>query len=707
RNGVRTPMQWSGDRNAGFSRATPARLFSPVIMDPVYGYDALNVEQQQSDASSLLNWTSNMIALRKLFRVFGRGTIEFLHPANRKVLAYLRRSEDEQVLCVANLSRFAQPVELDLPGLEGIRPVEMLGYVEFPLIGKQAYPLTLGPYGFLWFELQKPPEPVEPAADESGGVSSLDLTGGWETLLSGSGRVTLERVALPAYLPKQRWFGGKSRRIAETSITDWTEFAGPASVLALVEVRYEDGSAESYFLAVGMSFAGAADAIRSTAPAAVLCEIVSNEGAGVLYDAVLNDEVCAALLACIDGRRELRTHKASIRGVPSSLFAEARGPAETPLPPVRGSAEQSNSSILFGNRLILKLFRRQEPGPNPDCEIGRYLTEQAGFTRIPPFVGAIEYVQDGAPTATLAMLQQLVANEGDGWRWNLEQLERYYEDHARLPFPADAEVLGKSIFALSEAEPLGLAADRLGLSLDSAATLGRRTAEMHVALAGDIADPAFSPEPLLAEDLRQVAGGLRDHAARVLDLLKENLSRLPDERVESGALVLSRRRYFVNRFRILEALQSGGMRTRIHGDYHLGQVLRVKHDYVILDFEGEPARSLAERRAKHSPLKDVAGMLRSFGYAAQAALFNYTGRRPDTMERLEPWARLWEQTTAAEFLRQYRITAAGAAFLPGNPVDFQALLEAYTLDKALYELQYELNNRPAWVRIPLSGILSV
>lgn len=427
----------------------------------------------------------------------------------------------------------------------------------------------------------------------------------------------------------------------------------------------------------------------------------------MLHEAVLQDEMCMALLACVENRQEIRTQKAVIRGIPSSLFDAARGPAEASLPPVRSSAEQSNSSILFGNRLILKLFRRQEPGPNPDCEIGKYLTEQAHFTRIPPFAGEIEYARDNAPTATLAMLQQLVANEGDGWKWNLQQLERYYEEHARVPFPSETEALQKAAFDLSEMEPAALAAEHLGISVESAGVLGKRTAEMHIALAADSADPAFSPEPLHSEDLRRIAGELRDHAARVLDLLKENLPRLPDESIESGALVLSRRSQFLNRFHTLERLQDGGMRTRIHGDYHLGQVLRVKHDYVILDFEGEPARPLAERRAKQSPLKDVAGMLRSFGYAAQAALFNYTARRPDAFERLAPWARLWEQAAAAEFLRQYKTAAGDASFLPANRGDFRVLLNAYTLDKALYELQYELNNRPTWVRIPLSGIVSV
>src|SRR5579872_2134844 len=200
RNGVRTPMQWNGDRNAGFSNATPARLYSPVIMDPLWGYEAINVEAQQSDPSSLLNWMRNMIALRKLFRVFGRGSIEFLEPSNRKILAYLRRDGDEQILCVANLSRFAQPVDLDLPELEGLNPVEMLGYVEFPPIARQPYRLTLAPYGFFWLELHGQPEAGESRTDQS----PLEADS-WEAMLEGGGRYWLETALLSEFLPKQRW----------------------------------------------------------------------------------------------------------------------------------------------------------------------------------------------------------------------------------------------------------------------------------------------------------------------------------------------------------------------------------------------------------------------------------------------------------------------------------------------------------------------
>jgi len=674
-------------------------------MDPVWGYEAINVEAQQTDPSSLLNWMRNMIALRKLFRVFGRGSIEFLNPENRKVLAYLRRYGDEQVLCVANLSRFAQPVDLDLSDLDGTIPVEMLGYVEFPPIQRQPYRLTLAPYGFLWLELHQPEVPEIFAGETE--QSPLGVTDGWESFLEGTQAHRLETQLFPEYLPKQPWFGGKSRRIKTTRIADFAALETPHSGLVLVEVQYESGPPETYLLSLAITFGDSADELRREAPNGVVSSIISREGPGALHNGVLNDNTCVEILSLIENAREIRTRHGLIRGERGTAFAALRGSTEVRLPVRRTSVEQRNTSILYGDRFILKLFRRQQAGPNPDCEIGKYLTEKVHFDRILPFAGSIEYLPADAESSTLAMLQGLVANEGDGWKWTIEELERYYENCATVTFPEDlaGELLNPR--ELSERALPNLARDHVGIYLDSAATLGRRTAELHLALASPSDDPAFAPEPLRADDLQSLLADLRQQASGVFDVLKGNMARLPDEVVEMAALVLSRRRQILDPFRALAGNGLHAQRTRIHGDYRLGQVLRAKTDYVILDFEGEPARSLADRRFKRSPLKDVAGMLRSLSYAAHGTLMNYTARRPEDLTRLEPWAQLWEQATSAEFLRAYRETAQGAEFLPADGGDCRTLLDAYLLDKALCELLSELNNRPSWVRIPLMGILSL
>jgi len=697
RNGVRTPMQWTADRNAGFSRCNPAKLYSPVIMDPVWGYEAINVEAQQNDPSSLLNWMRNMIALRKLFQVFGRGSLRFLDSSNRKVLAYVRQHDGETVLCVANLSRFAQPVQLDLADMDGMIPVEMLGYVEFPPIGKQRYSLTLGPYGFLWLELQPAPGNAElvslPDDEQSFYVESEQ---DWQTILSSDGLRKLESL-LPAYLQRQRWFGGKSRIIKGARISDSLLFDDRRSALLWVTLEYEDGDPDTWLLCVSMTFGDAAAALRDSAPGQILAAAGSAALTGVLHDGLLTPGAPSALLEILAAGQELPTRHGSLRGLPGSLLPALRG-AE-PLAARPASVEQSNSSAIFADRLIMKLFRRQQPGPNPDVEIGRFLTERAQFAQIPPYGGSIEYRTGDQEPATLALLQGLVENQGDGWQWTLEELDRYYEGAASSPIPATAP-------PASDDEIPAEAREHAGISLDAAATLGRRTAEMHLALASGH-DPAFAPVAPDTHSLESLRSALTAHAARAFDALKSNLSRLPDDTVESAALVLSRRGALLARFRALTELRHPGQWTRIHGDYHLGQVLRAKGDFVILDFEGEPARSLEERRAKHSPLKDVAGMLRSFSYAAFAALTRYTARRPADSAQLEPWARLWESSVSAEFLRAYRETAAASPSVPQERESFDALLGIYFLDKALYELIYELDNRPAWIRIPLHGILSL
>jgi maltose alpha-D-glucosyltransferase/alpha-amylase len=648
RNGVRTPMQWNPDRNAGFSLANPAMLYSPVIMDPVWGYQALNVEAQQSEPSSLLNWMRNMIALRKLFRVFGRGTLHFLSPANRKILAYLRRLDGEQILCVMNLSRFAQPVDLDLAELAGMTPVEMLGYVEFPAITREPYRLTLTPYAFFWLELHgEPGAPEAPVESVSKVGVGPEEAGGWVGVMSH-----LEATVLPEYLPRQRWFGGKSRTIQKVRVVDWAQLGEAA--LMFVQVNYETGPPEEYFAPFLMT-------------------------GGALQDAVLDDAFCSALL----NLQELPTALGRITGEVKDASAS--------LTVRRGSAEQSNSSIIYGDRLILKLFRRQQAGLNPEIEIGRYLSEKTEFDRVPPFAGSLEYSREPGHRSALAIVQGLVPNEGDGWTWTTEELDRYYENCARTKFPQSSDS----------------ARDHVGAYLEAAGVLGRRTAELHLALAGDTDDPAFRPEVFTNGEIEAMAGQIREEAARALESLKSNLSRLPDDSIEMAGLALGRRRQIVDLLHLPLQDHSYGRRIRTHGDYHLGQVLRARNDFIILDFEGEPARTLAERRAKYSPLKDVAGMLRSFSYAANATLMAYTARHPEDFASLLPWARLWEQTVCAEFLTSYRQAAEPGNFLPESEEDFRRLLDACLFEKGIYELMYELNNRPAWVRIPLTGILAL
>jgi maltose alpha-D-glucosyltransferase/alpha-amylase len=830
RNGVRTPMQWTSDRNAGFSKCDPARLYLPIVMDPIYGYQAINVEAQLSDQSSLLQWTRNMIALRKLFQVFGRGTLTFLNPTNRKILAYLRELDQgdgfrETVLCVANLSRFAQSVTLDLATYADFEAVEMLGYVSFPRITKEPYLLTLAPYSFLWLELQQPsidnellPE-QRGVADEAPGSQNepapLVLATSWAEFLRDAETAILE-PALMDWLPRQRWFGAKTRTIESIRVRNWAELkrdntnAGSvlnaqsvAPALFFFDVTYFSEAPDTYQIPLAMSSGAEMDEVAMNQPQSVITRLTTGSGTAILHDAAVREDFHRDLLRLIArnatppmassaaiASRTITSAGASngahdrsgpsgvpalvggntivspapLGAQPGEASQQARGdaantnsvgtlrlepgeplswgdqrfegdrldaraasgfPAELEidrLPSRVASAEQSNTSIVFGDRFVLKIYRRLQAGENPDVEIGRFLSDVAHFKKIPPFYGEISIRSGSADRTTVTMLQGLVANEGDGWQWFLDQLSNWFESVTDHRAPKNSLTANWS----SESEPLPEALKTARGSLEAAGLLGRRTAEMHLALSRDAEFPAFAPEPMTREDLTGEAERIEAQLRSALEALKQKIPTLDDPTSDTAGLVLSRRPDLLAKARSLASLAAGGQRIRIHGDYHLGQTLRTGSsgrneaatsapetgDFVILDFEGEPARPVEERRRKLSPLKDVAGMLRSFSYVSFAALDRLVGAKDLDVRAtgridVAGWAREWQNHAAAIFLRAYRDAIdAAPGLLPGRK-ESQDLLNAYLLEKALYELLYELNNRPAWLHIPMNGILTL
>jgi maltose alpha-D-glucosyltransferase/alpha-amylase len=711
RNGVRTPMQWNADRNAGFSSADFSRLYSPPLMDPINNYQAVNVEAQKRSPSSLLNWMKRLISLRKRHPTFGRGSLRFLHPRNRKVLAYLRAYGDETILCVANMSRFVQPVELDLSEFKHSVPVEMLGGVSFPEIGELPYFLTLGPHSFLWFRLKKESTSFASGDDASSELPRLPTVtiATWEAVLQGTARKTLLREILPAYLMRQRWFAGKAKEIQSIDIKDATRLPSETltCLLTVLEVHYRDGATELYSLPIGVASASEAERLRTAVSTSLIAKLDLPQGEALLFDALADDGICQTLLQWVEAGQKLPTRLGSLIPETTAAYPEIRGSADVPIRISRAAPHQSNSFVLFLPQIIFKLYRKLEAGVNPDYEIGRYLTESVKFPRIPRMGGAIEY-QDGTGVHVMAMLQQLVHNQGNGWTHALESLHRYFERVVVLPADAvPASVAPRSLFDATPFELPPELQDTLGDYIRSAERLGQRTAELHLALASDTQLSEFKPESLRMADLAaQITSSKRD-VKQVFQVLSHHADRLDDAIAENAHRLLGQRSNLNRRLDEILARDPGVTKIRVHGDYHLGQVLWAENDYVILDFEGEPARALEERRLKQSPLKDVAGMLRSFDYAAYAGLFDATRDRPLDLERLEPWARLWQSWISAAFLNSYLTTAKGAAFIPNDPRDLNALLRFYLLQKAVYELLYELNNRPDWVRIPLHGILGL
>ena len=711
RNGVRTPMQWSSDRNAGFSRTDPARLYAPLIMDSVYGYEAINVESQERSPFSLLQWMKRMIALRKQHPVFGRGSLQFIPTWNRKVLVYVRRNGQDMVLCVANLSRTVQPVEIPLGDFAGLTPVELLGQTEFPRIGEQPYFLTLAPYGFYWFQLKEAAVPLTartaPVHDDHAALPSLFVGVVWDSVLDGGLRSIIERQALVPFLGRQRWFGGKARPLASARIVDWMSLrrgAHPA-FLTIVEAEYRDGGRERYVLPLAMSSEREAASIERERSTAVLARITGARK-GLLHDGLLDDETCQMLLAAVHDRHGLAMKYGSLQ---ASRLDSANGwaSAEAPTPIVRSAPDQSNTSVLFGKRIFMKVFRRLEPGLNPDLEIGEFLAKR-GFGRVPPLLGSLSYVREADEPAAVAMLQGYVFNQGNGWQVTIEELGRYFERTLALALPAVSHADARAWAFEHGAPPPPEVAEAIGVYMMTAEVLGRRTGELHRHLAeAPSEDAAFGLETMTAEDLRSLTRAMQAHATDQLEQLESALDRMDDRRREIAIRVLARRDDLVRQLNDVSGVRDAGGQIRCHGDFHLGQVIVTEGDVMILDFEGEPARPLSARRAKSSPLRDVAGMLRSFSYAALTGLGAATATRHEDFERLAPWADAWETWVSAAYLRAYLSVTKGTPFLPPRTADLEALLQLFTLDKALYELGYELNNRPDWVHIPLAGLMRV
>jgi maltose alpha-D-glucosyltransferase/alpha-amylase len=711
RNGVRTPMQWSADRNAGFSRTNPQRLYAPIIIDPQY--HSTNVETEQENMHSLLWWMKRLLLLRKQFQSFGRGTIEFLTPENHKILAFIRRFEDEVVLVVANLSRFVQYAELDLSAYKGTVPIEMFGHMNFPRIGDLPYLITFGPHAFYWFKLEPPHAAEVRETAEEVELPVLEVSRSWDEILEGKPKAALEKL-LPTYLKGCRWFGGKARPIRSAKIVETIPIASGSAqaYFTAIEIQYGGGIPETYLLPLTVASGEKATEVLQAKPKAILSRIRSKgkaqDNEEILYDALFDVDFDKFLLDAISRRRRFKGESGELLALPSKVFRKIVGSKTIPLNPSVSKAEQSNTSVIYGDRLILKIFRRMQDGINPDLEIGRFLTEKTSYANTPPLAGAFEFRRKKSDPTTVGILQALVPNEGDAWRYTLDSLQHTFEQ-ALARHQAEGEILTlpkEHLLDLVEGEPPPVAQEIIGPYLESAKLLGQRTGELHVALASDPKDPAFSPEPFTAFNRRSLYQSMRTLADQSLGLLANRLKSLPDNIQSEAEKVLSLEKEIFKRFELLAQRKITAMRIRCHGDYHLGQVLYTGKDFIIIDFEGEPARPISQRRLKGSPLRDVAGMLRSFHYAAVSKLRSEEFR-PEDLPTLELLSRLWHLWVCVAFSKAYLQATGQAQFLPSRKEDLRLLLDLHVLEKAAYELAYELNNRPDWVGVPIRGILEM
>jgi maltose alpha-D-glucosyltransferase/alpha-amylase len=703
RNGVRTPMQWNMDRNAGFSRANPQRLILPVVIDPQYHYESLNVENQQENPTSLLWWTKRLIALRKRFAAFGRGTIEFLSPSNPRVLAYVRAHETGSVLVVANLSRFAQHVELDLAKVAGGTLIELFGKARFPAIGTSPYAITLGPHGFYWFELRKPGAVEErlsaPPAYPPLEGSSVDA------LLFGEERALLDDP-LRVFLAARRWLVRRERTVWSARVEEVFRLPSSEPVRALafafVRVEYSDGASD--LCAVPLALV-APDA--GIPPQAVVVSIDAAGAKGVLVDALEHPVAARALLAAlsIEGVTLGAQHSLSITTTAATppVVPDGEGAQD----PKKLGIERDDTVVAFADRRVLKVFRHVLEGVNPELDVGRFLSS-AKSEIAPSLLGAVELRRPYAEPMTVAVLQAFVPNAGTAWGFTVGELGRYYDrvvarSTQEPPPPSPAA----SPLNLLTSEVPAVVAQMIGAYIESAVQLGRRVAELHLLLAAGESDPAFAPEPYTATDRRTKYQSLRTLTRRVLRLLRESLPLLTPPARAEAEVVLKREGDVIQWFEPLLRSKVESVRMRVHGNLHLGHVLYTGKDFVMTDFDGIHAMTLSERRRKRSPLVDLASMSRSLYFAAHKVLLDPGHVREADQPAARPWASHWASWVSAAFLRAYFEGTKGSRVLQTDREQMGVLFDAFVMERELHQLRVLLEDGADAVTIPLLGIASI
>jgi len=713
RNGVRTPMQWSADRNAGFSRANPQKLYLPIIIDPEYHYEAVNVEAQQNNPSSLLWWMKRLIAQRKAYQAFGRGSIEFLSPSNRHILAFIREFGDERILVVANLSRFVQYVELDLSEYAGVVPVEMFGGTPFPPIGVLPYLLTLSSHSFYWFTLsgRAPAAPRPAAAPEE----SVEIQFGypWERLFEEPGLRQLEG-ALSGYLNREDVTGpDRVLRAVRFRESFRIPFERGVARIAVVDIEFDRGNPEVRVLSLAFASADQAAEWTPGREPRVLARLTGFQ-TGYLYDGLARPELCQAILEAV-------RNETSVPGTEGGSLVPWRGPRflellgeDQDLTPQLNVSQQSNRSVRYGQQIILKGYRRIDEGLHTELELGQALAKHAPQARIAPLAGAIEYRPRGREPMVLAVLHGYVPNEGDAWQQTLDQLSVFYEVVATLPAPDPGPIpllrteVGSHLPAVP-GEPL---VETLSGFLSQIQLIGQRLGELHLALAGcDGSDMA--PEPVSLQYQRSLYQSLRNQLFDALDLCDRERARIPEAQLPRVLQVRALQSRALAEFRVFAERRIHALRIRCHGDCKLDQILSTGKDYVFIDFEGRPTQSNGERRIKRSPMTDLVGVLRSLDYAAYATLFGHVSARgkasgmirDEDRPALRVWTQAWRWWAHEHVLAGYFSTEAPARFFPTDPAERALLFRIVLLEKLLRELAGELRTRPSWIGIPVHGLL--
>ena len=699
RDGVRTPMQWTSDRNAGFSTTNPQKLYLPTIIDPEYKYESVNVESQQMNASSLLWWMKRIIGMRKKYKAFGRGDIRFLSPSNAKIIAYIRSYEDEDVLVLGNLSRFSQAVELELHDFEGYTPVEVFSHNKFPVITQSDYLFTLSPHGYFWFSLEKEKK------TEKKQLLPIVKAKSWEGVFKNRNKKSLEVDVLPYFLNGRSWFAGSGRIIHAMNLANVIDIPveGLPVALCIVEVAYNDGLPESYQLPLAFISEEDVDKINELPERAVLAQLQLNGTTGLLINATHDELFRSFLFSSIQNAQNIQGPDESIE---LKRGEETIAIDDESLNSRIVETYHNHTSIIYNHRYFFKLFRKLDSTINPDLEITQYLAQTAHFENSPRFMGSMIYHTKSGNKVALGMLQDFVANHGNGWEYTKDALYRYFDN----VLTRDPEItLPKHKNNLTDQIDFDQVPEKMQHFMEASfperiTLLGERTAKMHRALAGHPEVKDFDTEAFSLHYQRSVFSSLQSLTRSAFENLKSKMNDLDEEIRPLADEVLAMRPQVLEAFKKIFVHKIDTVKIRTHGDYHLNQVLWTGKDFVITNFEGESARPFSERRLRRSPLRDVAAMIRSLHYAVYSTIPQYELKNQEKRDELQTWGETWFYYTTRLFLKGYMQHVDEAKFIPDDKEDYKILLNVLLLEKAVYELNYELNNRPEKVFIPLMGI---
>ncbi len=703
RDGVRTPMQWNADRNGGFSKANPQQLYLPVILDPEYQYGAINVELQKANTSSLFWFMKQAINLRKKHKVFGRGNLQFIPSNNAKVLAFTRSYKDEHLLVVVNLSKFSQPVELELKAFGGYQPTDVFSNGPFPKVSREGvYYLTLSAHSFMWLKLEK----EKTDNDEELPLQNLQLDA-WEQIYEKPSLKMLQEDVLPQYLRRMKWFAGSKHRILNVSVKSMLPVNDPEikTLMMLLEVNFESILPQHYLLA--MAFIGEEDGnkLSEMHPEAVIANLHIGQHKGYLCDGYY----CSYFQKFLAGGFKEAT---TIDGEEGALSFQNLAGAEVALlregerPKVHNNSK-SYLVITYGSDYFLKLYRKVESSVNPEVEMTTYLSERKQFKQIPEMFGSIEWKTKGA-VFTVGLFQGMLQNHGNGEQFMLEKINNFIERILARDYASIKTQLSGSLMAPVSFESLpDDTRVLLGSSAaDFASEAGKLLANMHMAIVNKPDSKEFIAEDFSLHYQRSLYSGMLTLVRSSLQSLTAKRQALPAP--EYAAYVLKSRDLILSKLKRIYERKLDVVKIRTHGNLKLKKISLTGRGIAVNDFTGNPAKSYSERRIKRSPLRDVVSIIRSFYYVAYEGFYGSRHMQQEETNKLLPFANMWAWYMSSFFLHSYKENVAPECrFFPADRDGFGVLMEAYLIEKSLHDLTEELEWRPAYSLIPLSLIKSV